>query len=257
MLCSELIFILHYYSKETRKSLYTCAIRPAAIYGPGEERHFPRIIKFAKLGLIPFKIGSTNVKTDWVYVDNLVLALLLASIGLLDDIPGQEGPPVAAGQAYFISDGNWSLPYIFFVYTLKFRLIVSIVYCFYSRDLFETSNLQNARQHALNLSNSYLHYLTLSLFLICRVSHQQFWVSLPFTQKPGLWTTNYITSCPSSSSTGKLLLGFILYHVSLAKLQVASSTLHTSCWGLQGLCLSPLPLFFNPFAVYLLCALPA
>nr|GMD25969.1 short-chain dehydrogenase/reductase family 42E member 1 [Ipomoea batatas] len=94
------------FDKETRKSLYTCAIRPAAIYGPGEERHFPRIIKFAKLGLIPFKIGSTNVKTDWVYVDNLVLALLLASIGLLDDIPGQEGPPVAAGQAYFISDGS-------------------------------------------------------------------------------------------------------------------------------------------------------
>lgn len=166
MLCSELIFILHYYSKETRKSLYTCAIRPAAIYGPGEERHFPRIIKFAKLGLIPFKIGSTNVKTDWVYVDNLVLALLLASIGLLDDIPGQEGPPVAAGQAYFISDGNWSLAYIFFVYTLKIRLIVSIVYCFYSRDLFETSNLQNACQHTLNLSNSYLHYLTLFLYFL-------------------------------------------------------------------------------------------
>ncbi|RAL37750.1 hypothetical protein DM860_000444 [Cuscuta australis] len=94
------------FSKETRKCLYTCAIRPAAIYGPGEERHLPRIIGFAKLGLLPFKIGSENVKTDWVYVDNLVLALLLASIGLLDDIPGKEGTPVAAGQAYFISDGS-------------------------------------------------------------------------------------------------------------------------------------------------------
>ncbi|KAF9611162.1 hypothetical protein IFM89_027307 [Coptis chinensis] len=29
--------------------LYTCAIRPAAIYGPGEERHFPRIVSLAKL----------------------------------------------------------------------------------------------------------------------------------------------------------------------------------------------------------------
>lgn len=163
--CSSLL-----HSKETRKCLYTCAIRPAAIYGPGEERHLPRIIKFAKLGLIPFKIGSTNVKTDWVYVDNLVLALLLASIGLLDDIPGQEGPPVAAGQAYFISDGNWSLAYILFVYILKYQVDCSIVYCFYSR---ETSNLQNACQHALNSSNSCI-ILLFSLFIICRVSHQQF-----------------------------------------------------------------------------------
>ncbi|KAI5665017.1 hypothetical protein M9H77_24340 [Catharanthus roseus] len=88
------------------KCLYTCAVRPAAIYGPGEERHLPRIIKLAKLGLVPFKIGAANVKTDWVYVDNLVLALLLASMGLLDDIPGREGQPVAAGQPYFISDGS-------------------------------------------------------------------------------------------------------------------------------------------------------
>ncbi|CAI9115292.1 OLC1v1016155C1 [Oldenlandia corymbosa var. corymbosa] len=87
------------------KCLYTCAVRPAAIYGPGEERHLPRIMTLAKWGLLPFRIGDASVKTDWVYVDNLVLALLLASMGLLDDIPGR-GHPVAAGQPYFISDGN-------------------------------------------------------------------------------------------------------------------------------------------------------
>lgn len=88
------------------KCLYTCAVRPAAIYGPGEERHLPRIVNFAKLGLLPFRVGNPSVKTDWVYVDNLVLALLLASMGLLDDIPGKEGSPIAAGQPYFISDGS-------------------------------------------------------------------------------------------------------------------------------------------------------
>jgi hypothetical protein len=31
---------------------------------------------------------------------------LLASMGLLDDIPGREGQPIAAGQAYFVSDGK-------------------------------------------------------------------------------------------------------------------------------------------------------
>ncbi|XVE69555.1 hypothetical protein DITRI_Ditri10aG0000800 [Diplodiscus trichospermus] len=94
------------FKKNIGKCLYTCAVRPAAIYGPGEERHLPRIVSLAKLGLVPFKIGDANVKTDWVYVDNLVLALLLASMGLLDDIPGKEGCPVAAGQPYFISDGS-------------------------------------------------------------------------------------------------------------------------------------------------------
>ncbi|CAO2815894.1 unnamed protein product [Amaranthus hypochondriacus] len=91
--------------REKNGHIYTCAIRSAAIYGPGEERHFPRMLNLAKLGLLLFKVGDPTVKQDWVYVDNLVLALLLASMGLLDDIPGREGCPVAAGQAYFISDG--------------------------------------------------------------------------------------------------------------------------------------------------------
>ncbi|KAJ4702338.1 putative Hydroxysteroid dehydrogenase [Melia azedarach] len=88
------------------KCLYTCAVRPAAIYGPGEERHLPRIVSLVRLGLVPFKIGAPSVKTDWIYVDNLVLALVLASMGLLDDIPGKTGHPIAAGQPYFVSDGS-------------------------------------------------------------------------------------------------------------------------------------------------------
>nr|XP_011465016.1 PREDICTED: short-chain dehydrogenase/reductase family 42E member 1-like [Fragaria vesca subsp. vesca] len=105
--------VLKYNARPFRKNnngkcLYTCAIRPAAIYGPGEERHLPRIVSLAKLGLIPFKIGEANVKTDWIYVDNLVLALVLASMGLLHDIPGREKEkqPIAAGQPYFVSDGS-------------------------------------------------------------------------------------------------------------------------------------------------------
>ncbi|PIA25690.1 hypothetical protein AQUCO_10900022v1, partial [Aquilegia coerulea] len=92
--------------KKNGTCLYTCVIRPAAIYGPGEERHLPRIVSLTKLGLFTFRIGDAGVKTDWVYLDNLVLALILASMGLLDDIPGKEGRPVAAGQPYFICDGS-------------------------------------------------------------------------------------------------------------------------------------------------------
>ncbi|KAL5129326.1 Short-chain dehydrogenase/reductase family 42E member 1 [Glycine soja] len=86
--------------------LYTCAVRPAAIYGPGEDRHLPRIVTLAKLGLLLFRIGDQTVKSDWLFVDNLVLALILASMGLLDDNLSKGKRPVAAGQAYFISDGS-------------------------------------------------------------------------------------------------------------------------------------------------------
>lgn len=103
---------------ETESCLYTCAIRPGAIYGPGEERHLPRILSLAKAGLLLFKIGDESIKTDWVYVENLVHAIILASTGLSDEMPGKEGKPIAAGEAYFISDGNDMLPSLPFTYYL-------------------------------------------------------------------------------------------------------------------------------------------
>lgn len=65
------------------KTLKTCAIRPAGIYGEGEERHFPRIIKMLEKGLLKFKVGSPDTLVDWVHVDNLVWAHLLAAAKLL------------------------------------------------------------------------------------------------------------------------------------------------------------------------------
>ena len=48
----------------------TSSIRPAAIYGTDEKRHFPRIIKHMDNGLFIFRIGQALV--DWVHIDNLV-----------------------------------------------------------------------------------------------------------------------------------------------------------------------------------------
>jgi hypothetical protein len=45
-------------------------LRPAAIYGPAEERHFPRIVQTMDCGLYLATIGAALV--DWVHVDNLV-----------------------------------------------------------------------------------------------------------------------------------------------------------------------------------------
>ena len=50
--------------------LKTCAIRPAAIYGEGEQRHFPRLLKHFDSGIFLFRIGTAIV--DWVHVENLV-----------------------------------------------------------------------------------------------------------------------------------------------------------------------------------------
>ncbi|KAG2501884.1 hypothetical protein HYH03_000382 [Edaphochlamys debaryana] len=81
--------------------LRTCAVRPPGIYGPGELRHTPRILSYAKAGLLRFRFGPVDARTDWIHVDNLVSALLAAWRGL-----GASARHVAAGQAYFVSDGT-------------------------------------------------------------------------------------------------------------------------------------------------------
>ncbi|KAK3236180.1 hypothetical protein CYMTET_53659, partial [Cymbomonas tetramitiformis] len=98
-----------------QRQLATCAIRSAAIYGEGEERHFPRIVRSMNRGLFCITIGDPSSKVDWVHVDNLVHAHLKACQHLLaplsaSRLPGgprsaQSAHGVAAGQAYFISDG--------------------------------------------------------------------------------------------------------------------------------------------------------
>ncbi len=62
-----------------RFRLTTCSIRPTGIYGEGEERHMPRVVDMFKTGVCLFRIGPSSAKMDWVYVDNLVFAHLLAA----------------------------------------------------------------------------------------------------------------------------------------------------------------------------------
>ncbi|PNH10096.1 putative short-chain dehydrogenase/reductase family 42E member 2 [Tetrabaena socialis] len=45
--------------------LLTCAVRPPAIYGPGELRHTPRILAYARAGLLRFRFGSHEARADW------------------------------------------------------------------------------------------------------------------------------------------------------------------------------------------------
>lgn len=81
--------------------LRTCAIRPAGIYGAGEQRHLPRVVSYIERGLFRFVYGDPQSLVEFVHVDNLAKAHILASEALKAD----KGH-IASGQPYFISDGR-------------------------------------------------------------------------------------------------------------------------------------------------------
>lgn len=92
-------------TKRAGVKLSTCAIRPAAIYGPAEMRHFPRLLDTMHKGMLKFTIGDPHDLVDWVYIDNLVYGHLLAAYKL------KSAPSGVAGEAFAISDhdamNNW------------------------------------------------------------------------------------------------------------------------------------------------------
>lgn len=113
--------------------LRTCALRPAGIYGPGEQRHLPRIVGYIENGIFRFVYGNPSSLVEFVHVDNLVSAHELAAEALTADHQHRS-----AGQAYFISDGRPVNNFEFFRplveglgYSFpKVRLPVSLIYFF-------------------------------------------------------------------------------------------------------------------------------
>lgn len=91
-----------------QRGVLTCAIRPHVIFGPGDRRFLPAVLKRAQAGQLRVSVGLNNTKlSDFTYVDNLIDALLLADEKLT------PGSPVA-GQAYFITNGE-PMPFFDFV----------------------------------------------------------------------------------------------------------------------------------------------
>ncbi|XP_076593177.1 short-chain dehydrogenase/reductase family 42E member 1 [Chaetodon auriga] len=87
--------------KDSSGVLRSCALRPAGIYGPGEQRHLPRIVGYIEKGIFRFVYGEPSSLVEFVHVDNLVSAHELAAEALTS-----ERQHRSAGQAYFISDGR-------------------------------------------------------------------------------------------------------------------------------------------------------
>jgi nucleoside-diphosphate-sugar epimerase len=74
------------------------ALRMAGIYGVGERRHFPRIMRLVRWGAVKMTVGGLECRQEWVSVANVAYAHLLAAWRLL------TAPDVVAGKAYPISE---------------------------------------------------------------------------------------------------------------------------------------------------------
>jgi nucleoside-diphosphate-sugar epimerase len=98
-----------------QRGVLTCAIRPHVVFGPGDKRFLPAILKRARAGQLRVSVGVNNTKlSDFTYVDNLIDALLLADERLTPDGP-------VAGQAYFVTNGE-PVPFFGFVKSVLLEL---------------------------------------------------------------------------------------------------------------------------------------
>ena len=78
--------------------LSTVALRPRLIWGPGDTQLLPRMVQRSRAGRLR-RIGKSDPQIDVIYIDNAVLAHLLAFDRLAPDA-------ACAGQAYFITQGQ-------------------------------------------------------------------------------------------------------------------------------------------------------
>ena len=83
---------------QNQNALSTCALRSAGIYGEEEQRHFPRIVTLLVNGLFSFVVGEKTTLVEFVHVDNLVYAHLLAGEKFF------SSPSTIAGKSYYVSD---------------------------------------------------------------------------------------------------------------------------------------------------------
>ena len=78
--------------------LFTCAIRPHLVWGPGDPHLIPRLLERGRAGKLK-RVGPGTNRVDISYVDNVAHSHILAAESL-------EGVKSCAGKSYFISQGE-------------------------------------------------------------------------------------------------------------------------------------------------------
>lgn len=79
--------------------LWTCAIRPHVVYGPGDQRFMPAILERALRGKLTMGVGRAPKRSDVTFIDNLVDGLMLAD----ERLAARDAR--VGGRAYFVTDG--------------------------------------------------------------------------------------------------------------------------------------------------------
>ena len=93
------------------KGLKACALRPCTIIGPDDTQVISLIHDLIAKGETSFVIGDGNNLYDWMYIDNVVHAHILAIENMLP-----TGPQTAAGQAFFITNQEPAYFWDFLIY---------------------------------------------------------------------------------------------------------------------------------------------
>ncbi|KAJ3167988.1 erg26, C-3 sterol dehydrogenase [Geranomyces variabilis] len=98
--------------------LATVSLRPAGIFGPGDNNASKGLYDAAKKGNWKFMIGDNSTLFDWTYVDNVAHAHLLAAQKLLSrsasPLQHSAESETPAGQAFYITNDTptffWDVP---------------------------------------------------------------------------------------------------------------------------------------------------
>lgn len=96
-------------ANDPSKNFFTCAIRPAAIFGEGDVQLLPPMVKAAKSGQSRFQLGANDNMFDFTYVGNIAHAHLLAAMGLLATHRMTTKPldhEKVDGEAFFITNDS-------------------------------------------------------------------------------------------------------------------------------------------------------
>lgn len=78
-----------------QQGLPVITVRPRAVFGPGDNSLFPRLLKALAAGRLPI-IGSGETLTDLTYIDNVVKALCLCALA----------PAELNGRQYNVTNGE-------------------------------------------------------------------------------------------------------------------------------------------------------
>jgi nucleoside-diphosphate-sugar epimerase len=65
--------------RQAGDGVHVVIVRPNGIFGPNDNTHFPRLKRLLHGGMFNLKVGDGASLVDWIFIDNLTHALLLAA----------------------------------------------------------------------------------------------------------------------------------------------------------------------------------